>query len=220
MDNTNINKAHRYALFNCRDEEVEKYISEHQTLMESFCGSKWARAQNHSNDFISWFEKKVMTGDVVDDHIAWLAKGPNPVDTKYDRYVINGYHFHTRACDARCKTQNSRQLTIERKTSSRKKHHGPQNSLVHETYTKEVGKLHKRQELHKRQQLTIERRPSPRKKHHGPQNSLVHETYTKEVGMLHEIQDKRKQVAREFNMEETEFTEEQEVQEELNVDLP
>ncbi|GAB2268898.1 hypothetical protein Dimus_003840, partial [Dionaea muscipula] len=37
---------------------------------------------------------------------------------------------------------------------------------------------------------------------------------------LHEKQDKRKQVARELNIEETEFTEEQEVQEELNVDLP
>ncbi|GAB2283684.1 hypothetical protein Dimus_018183, partial [Dionaea muscipula] len=57
---------------------------EHQNLMESFRGSKWARAQNHSNDFIKWFEKKVMTDDAVDDHIAWLAKGPNPVATKYD----------------------------------------------------------------------------------------------------------------------------------------
>ncbi|GAB2273190.1 hypothetical protein Dimus_007993 [Dionaea muscipula] len=37
---------------------------------------------------------------------------------------------------------------------------------------------------------------------------------------LHERQDKRKQVAKELHMEETEFTEEQEVQEELNVDLP
>ncbi|GAB2290530.1 hypothetical protein Dimus_024808 [Dionaea muscipula] len=37
---------------------------------------------------------------------------------------------------------------------------------------------------------------------------------------LHERLDKRRQLAREFNMEETEFTEEQEVQEELNVDLP
>ncbi|GAB2268896.1 hypothetical protein Dimus_003838 [Dionaea muscipula] len=70
MDNTTINKARRYAIFDCGDDKVEKYISEHQTLMESFRGSKWARAQNHSNDFIKWFEKKVMTDDAIDDHIA------------------------------------------------------------------------------------------------------------------------------------------------------
>ncbi|GAB2278451.1 hypothetical protein Dimus_013134 [Dionaea muscipula] len=86
------------------------------------------------------------------------------------------------------------------------KHHG------HETHTKQVEKLHERQELHERQQLTIERRTSLRKKHHGPQNSLVHETYTNKVGKIHE-----RQVARELNMEEIEFIE---VQEELNVDLP
>ncbi|GAB2302062.1 hypothetical protein Dimus_036084 [Dionaea muscipula] len=83
---------------------------------------------------------------------------------------------------------------------------------VHETHTEQVEKLHERQELHERQQLIIERRTSPRKKHQGPQNSLVHETYTKKVGKLHE-----RQVARELNMEEIEFIEEQE---ELNVELP
>ncbi|GAB2271025.1 hypothetical protein Dimus_005877 [Dionaea muscipula] len=152
---------------------------------------------------------------------------------------------------------HERQLTLERRTSPRKKQHGPQNLPVHETHTEQVEKLHERQELHERQQLIIERRTSPRKKHQGPQNSLVHETYTKKVGKLHERkteelnvelpetnlklgstkghdnanskkrgrgqtmkqaaqlqtleklhekQDKRKQVSRELNMEETEFT--------------
>ncbi|GAB2266363.1 hypothetical protein Dimus_001372 [Dionaea muscipula] len=105
------------------------------------------------------------------------------------------------------KLHEEQQLTIERRTSPRKKQHGPQNLPVHETHTKQVEKLHERQELHERQQLTIERRTSPRKKHHGPQNSLVHETYTNKFG----------KVARELNMEEIEFIEEQE---ELNVDLP
>ncbi|GAB2295061.1 hypothetical protein Dimus_029243 [Dionaea muscipula] len=75
----------------------------------------------------------------------------------------------------------------DKRTSPRKKKHGPQNLPVHETHTEQVEKLHKRQELHERQ-LTIERRTSLRKKHHGPQNSLVHETYTKKVGKLHERQ--------------------------------
>ncbi|GAB2270931.1 hypothetical protein Dimus_005791 [Dionaea muscipula] len=99
---------------------------------------------------------------------------------------------------------HEKQLTIERRTSPRKKQHGPQNLPVHETHTEQVEKLHERQ-------LIIERRTSPRKKHHGPQNSLVHETYTKKVGKLHE-----RQVVRELNMEEIEFIEEQE---ELNADL-
>ncbi|GAB2278851.1 hypothetical protein Dimus_013525 [Dionaea muscipula] len=107
---------------------------------------------------------------------------------------------------------HERQLTLERRTSPRKKQHGPQNLPVHETHTEQVEKLHERQELHERQQLIIERRTSPRKKHQGPQNSLVHETYIKKVGKLHE-----RQVARELNMEEIEFIEEQE---ELNVELP
>ncbi|GAB2288685.1 hypothetical protein Dimus_023001 [Dionaea muscipula] len=67
LDDDTMRKAHRYALFNCGDEEVEKYISEHQTLTDNLRGSKWARAQNHSKDFISWFEKKVMTEGASDD---------------------------------------------------------------------------------------------------------------------------------------------------------
>ena len=37
----------------------------------------------------------------------WLSKGPNPVAIKYKGYFINGFRFHTRKRDARCKTQNS-----------------------------------------------------------------------------------------------------------------
>ncbi|GAB2271584.1 hypothetical protein Dimus_006416 [Dionaea muscipula] len=89
MDTVTMKQAHRYALFNCGDEEVEKYISEHQTLMDSLRGSKWAKAQNHSKDFVSWFEKKVMTDDATHDHITWIAKGPNPVATKYGGAKVN-----------------------------------------------------------------------------------------------------------------------------------
>ncbi|GAB2297554.1 hypothetical protein Dimus_031651 [Dionaea muscipula] len=81
---------------------LEFLLREHQTLTDNLRGSRWARAQNHSKDFISWFEKKVMTEGASDDHIVWLAKGPNPVATKYGGYVINGYRFHTRMRDARC----------------------------------------------------------------------------------------------------------------------
>ncbi|GAB2294229.1 hypothetical protein Dimus_028446 [Dionaea muscipula] len=66
--------------------------------MDNLRGSKWARAQNHTKDFISWFEKKVMTEGASDDHIVWLAKGPNPVAIKYGGYVINGYRVNVCSC--------------------------------------------------------------------------------------------------------------------------
>ena len=48
-----------------------------------------------------------MKNEEVSDYIFWLSKGPNPVATRYTGYFINGYRFHTKKRDARCKTQNS-----------------------------------------------------------------------------------------------------------------
>ena len=48
-----------------------------------------------------------MKNEEVSDYIFWLSKGPNPVATRYTGYFINGYRFHTKKSDARCKTQNS-----------------------------------------------------------------------------------------------------------------
>ncbi|GAB2292703.1 hypothetical protein Dimus_026940 [Dionaea muscipula] len=194
MDEVTIKKAHRYALFNCEDDEVEKYISEHQNFMDSMRGTKWVRVQNHCNDFMSWFENKVVIEDSPDDHIVWLAKGPNPVATEYSGYVVNGYRFHTRARD---------QLTIGKRTSLRQKQvYGPQNPLDDEAHAEqhriEVEGVYERQaeELavaltaskgrpvqtdNETVKRTIGRRSSPRKKQvHGPQNPLDGEAHTEE----------------------------------------
>ena len=48
-----------------------------------------------------------MKNEEILDYIFWLSKGPNPVATRYTGYFINGYRFHTKKRDARCKTQNS-----------------------------------------------------------------------------------------------------------------
>ena len=48
-----------------------------------------------------------MKNEEVSYYIFWLSKGPNPVATRYTGYFINGYRFHTKKRDARCKTQNS-----------------------------------------------------------------------------------------------------------------
>ncbi|KAH0639342.1 hypothetical protein KY290_036605 [Solanum tuberosum] len=53
-----------------------------------------------------WFETRALQEDVP-DLIKQLSKGPNSVAKRYSGYLINGYRFHVRQRDARCKTQNS-----------------------------------------------------------------------------------------------------------------
>ena len=80
---------------------------EHQNLIKSRSrSSRWERAQTHSQNLLFWFEWRVKNEYVL-DYIVWLSEGPNPVAIRYKGYYINGFHFHTRKLDARCKTQNS-----------------------------------------------------------------------------------------------------------------
>ncbi|XP_050218528.1 uncharacterized protein LOC126669179 [Mercurialis annua] len=107
LDHKLLEQAHRYALFNCQDKIVEKYIKEHQDLIQRRRRvSRWAREKIHSQEFAQWFQGKI-TNVEVPEYILWLSKGPNTVVKRYAGYFINGYRFHTRKRDARCKTQNS-----------------------------------------------------------------------------------------------------------------
>ncbi|XP_021764842.1 uncharacterized protein LOC110729408 [Chenopodium quinoa] len=105
-------QAHRYVLFNCDCEEVEKYISEHKICVSAKRKRKWNSAQDHSIDFMDWFREKVDLilkegHDNIQDHILWLSKGPSHVAKKHTGYLDNGYRFHTMKRDANCVTQNS-----------------------------------------------------------------------------------------------------------------
>lgn len=53
-----------------------------------------------------WFKTRVEFEEVP-DHIKWLSMGPTYVAKRYAGYFVNGYRFHTRERDERCKTQNS-----------------------------------------------------------------------------------------------------------------
>ncbi|KAF7835308.1 hypothetical protein G2W53_010167 [Senna tora] len=108
-------QAHRYILFNCDD--VQQYIREHEDIVNSHTGKrKWSKAKSHSNDFIERFETRAMNDD-ISDFVKGLSRGPNTVAKKFSGYVINGYRFHTRMRDGRCKTQNSG-VTVEAITRS------------------------------------------------------------------------------------------------------
>ncbi|KAK8934485.1 hypothetical protein KSP39_PZI014484 [Platanthera zijinensis] len=78
--------------------------------------STWSKGKNQRDDFIQWFETRAMNDD-VHDWVKELSRGPNNVAKMYSAYIINGYRFHTRKCDARRKTQNSG-VTLEAVTPS------------------------------------------------------------------------------------------------------
>ncbi|XP_042460417.1 uncharacterized protein LOC122043920 [Zingiber officinale] len=100
-------QAHRYALFNSDCKELDDYISEHQLHINRQPGrSRWARAQNHSNQFTNWLREKVINHS-VSDHIFLLAKGPCPTARRFTGYYVNGYRLYTKLHDTKCKTQNS-----------------------------------------------------------------------------------------------------------------
>ncbi|XP_019257777.1 PREDICTED: uncharacterized protein LOC109235994 [Nicotiana attenuata] len=107
MDPQLCYEAHRYALFNTSDEQVEKFIEEHKNLIGSHSRSNaWERARKHSQEFNNWFAKKVKNIEEP-DYLRWLAKGPNTIAKRYTAYFMNGYRFHTIERDSRCKSQNS-----------------------------------------------------------------------------------------------------------------
>ncbi|CAK8536720.1 unnamed protein product [Lathyrus sativus] len=105
LDNKSLNQAHGYILFNC--DEVQEYIREHEVNVHNLKKKRKLRnANNQREDFIQWFETRVI-GEEVTEWLKVLSRGPNDVVRRYSGYVINGYRFHTTNREARLKTQNS-----------------------------------------------------------------------------------------------------------------
>ncbi|XP_073219652.1 uncharacterized protein [Cicer arietinum] len=67
---------------------------------------RWSKAKSQGLDFVEWFKKRALLSD-VSDKLKKLSRGPNKISRHFSGYVINGYRFHTKHCDARRKTQNS-----------------------------------------------------------------------------------------------------------------
>ena len=45
--------------------------------------------------------------EVISKDLRLLAKGPNVVGSKYERYIVNGFRFHTKYLESKRKNQNS-----------------------------------------------------------------------------------------------------------------
>ncbi|KAH0639224.1 hypothetical protein KY290_038314 [Solanum tuberosum] len=104
----------------CDPSDAETYIlcKEHEQEVNNHPRrSKWSKAKDHCQNFSQWFEIRDLQEDVR-DLIKELSRGPNwSVAKRYPGYLINGYRFHIRQRDARCKTQNSGVTVVASTTS-------------------------------------------------------------------------------------------------------
>uniref|UniRef100_A0A803MSE6 DUF4218 domain-containing protein n=1 Tax=Chenopodium quinoa TaxID=63459 RepID=A0A803MSE6_CHEQI len=115
-------QEHRYVLFNCDCEEVEKYTSEHKEFLSARGKRKWNSVQDHNKDFVDWFREKVdfiveEGQEIIPNNVIWLSKEHSYIAKKYTGYSVNSYRFHTMKRDANCVTQNSR-VTLTAMTHS------------------------------------------------------------------------------------------------------
>ncbi|XP_027067562.2 uncharacterized protein [Coffea arabica] len=111
MDDETIKKAHQYVIFNC--EAMDPYINQHRKLVEEqhLRSSKHEKERIHSETFANWFDNHVddflPENEVISKDLRLLAKGPNVVGSKYERYIVNGFRFHTKYLESKRKNQNS-----------------------------------------------------------------------------------------------------------------
>ena len=66
----------------------------------------------------------------ITEELKCLARGPNKVFTKYKRYLVNGFRFHTREIDRNRKTQNSGVLVKGHELIGSKEIYGVSNDII------------------------------------------------------------------------------------------
>ncbi|KMT11118.1 hypothetical protein BVRB_5g112000 [Beta vulgaris subsp. vulgaris] len=88
LDFQSLKPAHRYILFNCNNATIEQYIKEHKIWVNSQQDRKrkWTSAQSHMNDFIDWFQERVLS-EQVEGEVFCFAKAPNPKARREGRLI-------------------------------------------------------------------------------------------------------------------------------------
>nr|XP_027096067.1 uncharacterized protein LOC113715963 [Coffea arabica] len=87
--------------------------SQHRKLVEEqhLRSSRHEKERIHSETFANWFDNHVddflPENEVISKDLRLLAKGPNVVGLKYERYIVNGFRFHTKNLESKRKNQNS-----------------------------------------------------------------------------------------------------------------
>ncbi|XP_071940025.1 uncharacterized protein [Coffea arabica] len=116
-----LSKAHQYILFNY--DAVIPYIEQHHRLIEEGRPQvpQHLKERLHSENFACWFAEHIdklkfpQNVSVLRD-LRFLAKGPDVVGIQHDKYVVNGFQFHTNEVEKKRKTQNSG-VTVNATTS-------------------------------------------------------------------------------------------------------
>lgn len=104
-----LSKAHQYILFNC--DAVTPYIEQHRRLIEEAHPqvAQHLKERLHSENFACWFAEHIdklelpQNVSVLRD-LRFLAKGPDVVGIQHDKYVVNGFRFHTNEVEKKRKT--------------------------------------------------------------------------------------------------------------------
>ncbi|KAG6519541.1 hypothetical protein ZIOFF_023035 [Zingiber officinale] len=111
FDDETLKKAHQYVLFNCH--RVQSYIDEHRQILNlSHSGLPPHQIERmHSESFASWFAKHIEDTNLSQDepisnHLKSLARGPNFIGIRYEKFISNGFRFHTKEVERKRKTQN------------------------------------------------------------------------------------------------------------------
>nr|XP_027071970.1 uncharacterized protein LOC113696785 [Coffea arabica] len=117
-----LSKAHQYILFNC--DAVTPYIEQHRRLIEEGHPQipQHLKERLHCENFACWFAEHIDKLELPQNvsvlrELRFLAKGPDVVGIQHDRYVVNGFRFHTKEVEKKRKTQNSG-VTVNATTSS------------------------------------------------------------------------------------------------------
>ncbi|KAG6478970.1 hypothetical protein ZIOFF_062419 [Zingiber officinale] len=111
FDDETLKKAHQYVLFNCH--HVQSYIDEHRQILNlSHSGLPPHQIERmHSESFASWFEKHIENtnlsqDDPISNDLKSLARDPNFIGIQYEKFLSNGYRFHTKEVERKRKTHN------------------------------------------------------------------------------------------------------------------
>ncbi|XP_073301900.1 uncharacterized protein [Primulina huaijiensis] len=111
FDDETLKKAHQYVLFNCH--HVQSYIDEHRQILNlTHSGLPPHQIERmHSESFASWFAKhsentNPSQDDPVSNDLKSLARGPNFIGIRYEKFISNGFRFHTKEVERKRKTQN------------------------------------------------------------------------------------------------------------------
>ncbi|XP_074328065.1 uncharacterized protein LOC141665977 [Apium graveolens] len=101
-------KAHRYILFKCDNEEIEKLKNEHCSLFEKDVKvKKYKRERTHATEFHKWLKEVVRNKNDISMELSSLERGPHREAKQFTSYIVNGFRFHTKQRDSRCTTQNN-----------------------------------------------------------------------------------------------------------------